>query len=739
MITRGHYRMIFLVFFLSGFCSLLYEVVWLRLAYASFGIITPVLSVVISTFMIGLSIGSWAGGKWISLISEKTRISSLTFYALSEFFIGFGSFAVPDLFHLGEKLLLNLGEADSFLYLLLSAVAIGFSLLPWCVLMGFTYPFMMAFVKSIDLENTNIFSYLYLANVIGAMTGVLLSAMVLVEALGFQNTLMVAACLNFIASMIAIIISAYYPKTRAFPETREQYFNSTKNLMSDSNPNVIFIFAILFITGITSMGMEVTWIRAFMPVLRTKTYSFASLLSVYLLSTWIGSWWYRKKVRQNKLLDTKKLIVSLSICALLPLMMNDPRLHLGIPGVLLSIIPFCTLLGYLTPKLIDQYASGYPHKAGRAYAVNILGCILGPLIVSYFLLPYLGVKWSMITMALPFLGCVMIYMANGFPKQTWIVVTGSLAIGLFLFSGMINLSYEEMYASYEGSVVRKDHTATVVSFGQGKDKMLLVNGVGTTHITPVTKVMAHLPLILMENSPKSGLTICLGMGTTYRSMLSWNIQVTAVELVPSVKESMEYFFYDAVQMTEKGKGKIIIDDGRRFLKRTDEKFDVITIDPPPPLEAEGSSLLYSEEFYELVKAHLNENGVLQQWFPGGEFKILQAIARSLYNSFPHIKVFKSIEGWGFHFIASKNPITMPSIAVMVSRMPEKARKDLLEWYEEVMVEQAIKNIIYRELPAIEKLLNNDITINITDDRPFNEYYLVRRYMDRKRGAYRLVF
>ena len=136
MIIRGHYRMIFLVFFLSGFCSLLYEVVWLRLAYASFGIINPVLSVVISTFMIGLSIGSWAGGKWISLISEKTRISSLTFYALSEFFIGFGSFAVPDLFHLGEKLLLNLGEADSFLYLLLSAVAIGFSLLPWCVLMG---------------------------------------------------------------------------------------------------------------------------------------------------------------------------------------------------------------------------------------------------------------------------------------------------------------------------------------------------------------------------------------------------------------------------------------------------------------------------------------------------------------------------------------------------------------------------------------------------------------------------
>ena len=58
-------RILFLLFFLSGFCSLLYQVVWMRLAFASFGVITPVMSVVISVFMLGLAIGSWAGGKWI--------------------------------------------------------------------------------------------------------------------------------------------------------------------------------------------------------------------------------------------------------------------------------------------------------------------------------------------------------------------------------------------------------------------------------------------------------------------------------------------------------------------------------------------------------------------------------------------------------------------------------------------------------------------------------------------------
>jgi hypothetical protein len=61
-----HIRLILLLLFiLSGFCSLLYQVVWLRLAYASFGIITPIMSILISTFMIGLSVGSWAGGKWV--------------------------------------------------------------------------------------------------------------------------------------------------------------------------------------------------------------------------------------------------------------------------------------------------------------------------------------------------------------------------------------------------------------------------------------------------------------------------------------------------------------------------------------------------------------------------------------------------------------------------------------------------------------------------------------------------
>ena len=77
-------RVLFLLFFASGFCGLLYQVVWTRLAFAAFGIITPVLSVVVSVFMLGLAIGSWAGGRWVGPLAKQTQFSAIAFYALAE-------------------------------------------------------------------------------------------------------------------------------------------------------------------------------------------------------------------------------------------------------------------------------------------------------------------------------------------------------------------------------------------------------------------------------------------------------------------------------------------------------------------------------------------------------------------------------------------------------------------------------------------------------------------------------
>src|SRR5208283_137688 len=146
-------------------------------------------------------------------------------------------------------------------------------------------------------------------------------------------------------------------------------------------------------------------------------------------------------------------------------------------------------------------------------------------------------------------------------------------------------------------------TASVISLDDADGKKLLVNGIGMTVLTPITKFMIHLPLAYHEGKPESALIICFGMGTSYRSALSWDIDTTAVELVPSVTKAFGFYHTNAAQILANPKGHVVIDDGRRFLRRTREKFDVIVIDPPPPVETAGSSLLFSAEFYALAKQH----------------------------------------------------------------------------------------------------------------------------------------
>src|SRR5262252_7752424 len=168
---------LFLLFFCSGFCSLLYQVVWVRMAFAHFGVITPVLSVVLSVFMLGLGVGSWLAGKWVQWWSRRLKISSAYFYGGAELIIGIGALAVPQLFRAGENYLLKTGEASSTGYLLVSATFIVVAILPWCTMMGATFPLMMSFIRQIDPANRSSFSFLYLANVMGAMAGTAIAPM----------------------------------------------------------------------------------------------------------------------------------------------------------------------------------------------------------------------------------------------------------------------------------------------------------------------------------------------------------------------------------------------------------------------------------------------------------------------------------------------------------------------------------------------------------------------------------
>jgi spermidine synthase len=380
-------------------------------------------------------------------------------------------------------------------------------------------------------------------------------------------------------------------------------------------------------------------------------------------------------------------------------------------------------LGYLTPRIIDDVSRGRPDEAGPAYALNVVGCVLGPLAASYLLLPFLGAAGSIVVLALPLMACA--FLMRGDLGAQARIGTGAAMAGLAGCAALANVSYENPCALTDRRCeVRRDHAATVVSTGEGMAKRMFVNGVGMTHLTTITKYMAHLPLAHHRGAPRSALVICFGMGTTYRSMLSWGVTTTSVELVPGVRDAFGYYFDDAPAQIADPRGSVVIDDGRRFLNRTRDMYDVIVVDPPPPVEAAGSSLLYSREFQEAVRSRLKPGGIYQTWFPGGEPRIAAALARAVVDVFPHVRAFRSIEGWGVHFLASAEPIDHLGAREILERLPARARADLAEWSGERTVAD-MERVVASELP-VQALMSDRRSVVITDDRPYNEYFFLRR-------------
>src|SRR5260370_29458998 len=164
------------------------------------------------------------------------------------------------------------------------------TLVPWCTCMGSTFPLLMSVIRqSVRLASERAFSYLYIANVLGALLGTIASAFVLIELLGFQRTLFVAGALNATLALIAFRLSR---RTVSSPLNEEPVATEKARSQLYGLPKGTLLL-ILFTTGLVSMGMEVVWIRQFTPYLGNVVYAFAGILAVYLLATVVGSHDYR--------------------------------------------------------------------------------------------------------------------------------------------------------------------------------------------------------------------------------------------------------------------------------------------------------------------------------------------------------------------------------------------------------------------------------------------------------------
>ena len=199
--------------------------------------------------------------------------------------------------------------------------------------------------------------------------------------------------------------------------------------------------------------------------------------------------------------------------------------------------------------LVDRWSGGDPDRAGKAYAVNVVGCILGPLVAGFILLPLMSERWVLFAFALPWLMIGLVPRWSVGPERAAAQTLQrklSYALAALAVVGVLTIKgFEDLFVP---SQVLRDNTATVIATGDGMTKRLLVNGIGITFLTPITKMMAHLPLAFLDHTPRSALVVCFGMGTTYRSLLSWDIQTTAVELVPSVPRLFPYFHSDGAEL-----------------------------------------------------------------------------------------------------------------------------------------------------------------------------------------------
>jgi spermidine synthase len=707
----------FWFFFVSGFCSVLCELVWLRLSMAQFGVTTALTSIVLSVFMAGLGIGSWAGGTLVRRYGDRISFPPLRLYAFLELMIGLSALVVPTELLWGHRLLEMLGnraEVTSAAYDSISGLCLTATMVPWCFCMGATIPVAMFAIRRRRQESdSRSFSFLYLANVLGAVLGSFLP-LLLIEPYGFHLTLRIGASLNVLIAAAALAVSLASRPV-------QQQVQKPSPAVYEASEGSAGLLVLLFLTGVATMGMELIWIRLFTPYVGPVVYSFGMILVAYLSATFVGSQVYRRWSR-NQTKENRLTWVSLALLAVLPLLTTDARIPLNLVArVFLGVMPFAGMIGFLTPMLVDRWSRGDPDRAGRAYAVNVVGCVVGPLLCGFLLLPTVGERWSIALLALPWLA-----MAVPLPRPNdHKPLNRGLAYGLLMIALIVLFGTKDFETQFPIRRVRRDSTATVIAEGDGLGRKLLVNGVGMTKLTPITKMMAHLTLASLDHTPKSALIICFGMGTTFRSVIAWNISGTAVELVPSVPRMFSYYHLDAHEVKNSPFAHVVIDDGRRYLERSPAKYDAIIVDPPPPVQTAGSSLLYSQDFYEVAKQRLEPGGILQQWLPEADELTQAAVARAIMKSFPYVRVFQGIEGWGWHFLASERPIPIRTGADLVARMPSSAVTDMMEWGPASSPEEQMKLLLDHQSSIDAIVALSPATTTLTDDRPVNEYFLLR--------------
>lgn len=466
------------------------------------------------------------------------------------------------------------------------------------------------------------------------------------------------------------------------------------------NKNILLI--LFAISGMTALIYEIIWIRPLSLVFGATLFAVTTIVASFILGLAIGSWVsgrYADKLKNPlQYFAFTQIGIGFYGILLLPIFSILPSVYLSlyqitypnqtvflIMQILMSMalitIP-ATLMGSTLPLMMKTYSKEFlliAKDVGKLDASNSIGAFFGTLAAGFMLIPILGIHNSVILTASINVGLgILILFSKRYVSKKYLGLLVLLVIPLvFLYPSydvellagnlFVSVSPDLSFESYENKLERQQvlfyeesiyQNVMVTEFESGK-RLRLDGKVQCSDDKSTVQGLVRVgfyPYSIFEynyGTPQNALNIGLGCGFTSHA-LSENIRTTTVEIDPSVIKASKFFFNEIDH-------KLIVDDGRNWLLKNNEKFDLIVTEPNEPWQHTGFH--YTQEYFQLMSDNLSENGLVSQWIPAWEFldKDMMIIYNTFHSVFPYVYVYKleNDDAAQLIFIGSNKEVKIP--------------------------------------------------------------------------------
>lgn len=686
-----------LLLFVSGAAALVYQVLWIKQLSLVVGVEVYAITTGISAFFAGLALGGWLFGRWADRLQQPVLL-----YAGLEVVVAVLGVGATFAMSLAASPFAWLEQHTGLAAWLLPFALVGIPAL----LMGGTLPVLVRSLATDPQHLGKAGGQLYAANTAGAIAGTLLAAFVLIATLGVRGSALAAAMLNLLAAAGAL----WFQRHRSLPAVAPAKHTSSKA------PDRLALW-LYSIAGGVALGYEVVWSQSIVQFMSTRTYAFAVVLATYLTGLFLGSVLLARRVERIRdpwgvfgLLIAGAGLVALLEIALLGRWLVVAQslaeawvLSLGaseLPGMsarfavaALSIVFVPTLLLGAAFPLALRLSVGRERvgqDVGAVVAFNTLGGIVGVMLCGFVLIPWLGLVRTLGLLAIVAagIGYFAVRKGHGVKKgrRQAVVAIGLLSVAVAVFTPVNKLASllpgarNATLAFYEEG---RGGTVAVVTQGKGQKafQRLYIQGVSNTGDAMPSlrymRIQALLPLLIHNGEPRSALVIGFGTGITAGALTRYpglEHRVVA-ELLPSVVKAAPLFKGNFDAAADPGVD-VRLRDGRQELLRNPQRYDLITLEPPPP-SAAGVVNLYSRDFYQLAASRLEKQGLVAQWLPLPTQNIddSRSLVRSFLDVFPYANVWTS----EFHemlLVGSMEPIALDAAKISERFQQDSVRSTL---------------------------------------------------------------